>query len=181
MGMISWISLAELAGIPVIKWVIQVIRRKVRRSIEKEISISGSECSISKDGWYLINLGISVTSKTPAKLQVIGIQYVIFHDGFPIHSGIWKHGSNLTSDGVEVKTITINPKGNVDMKIGINPRLVVTKVYLLTHEKWQVSGVLVIDCSYGQIYKNFRTPNMSVAEEKDWIEYANSLKGVLNA
>ena len=75
----EWMTLSELAGKPIIRWLIQMIRGKVRQSIEGKIEISVHECdAVSSQYWCPLIFTLKIDSKTPARLRIIGTEYIIF-------------------------------------------------------------------------------------------------------
>ena len=174
----EWFSLAELAGKPIIKWVIQMIRGKVRQSIKKRIEINLLECD-ARDSqyWCPIIFTLKIDSKTPARLRVIGTDYVVFHNGSPLQSGSWKSSSPFTTSGYEIDnvsgTIDIEGNGHNKLTIAVNP--VMLGRWVTSNQGWEIKGVVYIDCAYGIINKPFNTKSAKF-DAKRWNEVGTSFK-----
>jgi hypothetical protein len=171
----EWLVLAELAGKPVVKEVIQVIRGKVRNSIRSTIEIEKGDCFIpTGTDWCPIIIGVKVISKTPASLRIIGIRYVVSNDGNPVQAGYWDVPSPTASSGLHMDTIRIASKQNKEIKIAINP--VMLGKWPINNAGWSVSGMLRIDSAYGEIPKPFELNNLTIESKQRWSECESLFK-----
>ncbi len=167
--MCEWISLAELAGKPVAKYMIQIIRKRVRRSITKEIEVQQGRCSIPINlYWCPIIFGVRVVSKTPAQLRVVGIRYVAYHEGNPIQYGCWEMNLPASSSGYAMSIVIIKGKGNADIEVGVNP--VMLGRWPSNNANWDLVGVLDIDCAYGTLNVPFALRSIIIENEQRWRE-----------
>ncbi len=171
----EWISLAELAGWPIVGQMIQLIRKKVRDSLSKAIEISLGDCSIPVGKyWCPIVIGINVVSKTPAKLRIIGIRYVVYQDGNPIQSGNWEFNLPVSSSGYPTSIVIIESKKNGKFEIGVNPLMLGR--WPASNSGWKVEGVLDISCGYGVLNKPFETTSSTIENEQKWTERGSEFK-----
>jgi len=174
----EWITLSELADKPIIRWLIQMIRRKVRQSIEGKIEISLLECdAVSSQYWCPLIFTLKIDSKTPARLRIIGTEYIIFHKDSPIQSGFWNSRIPLDTSGYNFENASeiIDIKSNWwnRLKVSLNP--VMLGRWPSSNERWAIKGVVYIDCSYGIINKRFETGYMNI-DTKRWEEAKSSFK-----
>ena len=148
----GWFSLAELAGTPVIRWVIQVIRGKVRKSIENKLSIKVEDWdAVTSSYWCPILFTIVVDSKTPAQLYVTRIDYLFLHNGIPIQSGYWRVGMEYETNGYDMSINPIQIPGNDKCKLQISLNPIMLGRFPPNSNGWSVKGTIQIDSAYGAI------------------------------
>ena len=163
----EWFSLAELAGSPIIGGLIQVIRNKVRKSIEQNIKIEPGLNMIAREfAWTPIVMGLKIISKTPAKLKIIGVEYIVYHSDIPIQSGYWEFPSKQSSIGYPTAITFIDSKGEGQFQIAVN--LVLVKDLPFDNEQWKIIGDLYIDCGYGKISKPIECTFPEVINKVNW-------------
>ena len=157
----EWLTLSELAGKPIIKWVIQVIRSRVRNSIRNNLKVNVQMCDIDTTMSSLpIVFRIIVDSKTPAVIRIIGIDYLVFFNYIlnkeglciPIQSGYWRKGMAFDSNGYSINdgnAVVIKGNSCGQINVSISP----FKLGWFPKEcnNLGLRGTIYIDSSYGQI------------------------------
>jgi len=164
----EWYSLSELAGKPIGKWVIQVIRDKVRKSIMKEIAVS-VECDIQTSlYWCPLVFTIFVDSKTPATIKISGIDYLFSIAGNPVQSGYWRKGMRFVSNGFELHNFDPIIKGKTKGKIdvAVNPTLL--NYFPSDSKQWGIKGSVQIDSAFGVIYMSFDENSVKIDHQR-WL------------
>lgn len=162
----EWFGLAQLAGTPVVKRFIKMIPNRVRRSIEQDLAVeSGNSRVESGYGWLPIVLGLKIVSKTPAKLTVNGIEYLVLQDDIPLQSGHWKHPMTVSSVGYPMNPVSISGKQNVTINVVVNPTQL--GFFPKSNYRFGVRGILYVDSDYGTILKPFIVGPISV-DDAGW-------------
>jgi len=170
----EWLSLAELAGKPIVKWVIQMIRGKVRNSISHTIKVEAGSAHIARGWGHCIILQQKLVSKTPAKLKVIGFDYWIYQDENMIQFGYWRQELPKCSVGYPMNVIEVASKGDALVDIGVNPLI----LWHLpdSNKNWKVEGVLQIQTAYGVIHKVFETRTTEIVSDQEWGRFISEIK-----
>lgn len=146
----EWLSLAELAGTPVIRWVIQVIRGKVRKSIEKNLSVIVEYWdAVTSSYWCPILFTIVVDSKTPAQLYVTRVDFLFLHNASPVQSGYWRAGMEYETNGYDMGIDPIQIPGNDKCKLQVSLNPIMLGAFPPNSNGWSVKGTIQIGSAYG--------------------------------
>ena len=170
----EWVSLAEMAGKPVIRWLIQMLRGAVRNSILNTIKVEAGSAYIARGWGYCIILQQKLVSKTPAKLKVIGFDYWVYQGEIMIQSGYWRRELPKCSIGYPMKVIEVSSKDDVLVDMGVNP--LILRQLPDSNKNWKVEGVLQIQTAYGVIHKTFETRTTEIVSDQEWGRFISEIK-----